>query len=66
MVIKNEDFTVLKQTYPDHPLTQEPRRHINVSDMINKRKMQNITELDNQKKNWDLKYPSHVERKSFI
>jgi len=46
MVIKNEDFTVLKHTYPDHPLTQEPRRHINVSDMINKRKMQNITELD--------------------
>ena len=66
MVIKNEDFTILKSTYPEHPLTKEPRRHLNRGDMLNKRKQQNITELDNHKKAWDVRFPSHVERKPRI
>lgn len=34
LVITGEDFSVLKSTYPDHPLSQEPRRYFNKEDML--------------------------------
>lgn len=37
-IIQNDDFTVLKETYPEHPLTTVPRRHLNRDDLIKKRK----------------------------
>jgi len=44
---------VLKSTYPVHPLSQEPRRHENRAELIQKRKARNISEMERQKREWD-------------
>lgn len=61
MIIKGDDFTVLKSTYPEHPLSREPRIHLNRADMILKRKIQNNSEMAIQKKIWDEYNPSHID-----
>jgi hypothetical protein len=37
-VIKNDDFSVLRESYPEHPLSNAPRRHYNKEEMLLKRK----------------------------
>lgn len=48
-----ENFSVVGKTYPSHPLSTQPRRHINQKDLIQKRKEQNYEDLEKQKRAWD-------------
>lgn len=66
LIIKGDDFTVLKKTYPEHPLSQEPRRHINRADLMNKRKARNVSEMDKQKQDWDQANPSHIDQRQLV
>ena len=65
-IIKGDDFTVLKDTYPVHSLSQEPRRHINRQDLLMKRKQQNLTELDIANKAWDTANPRVETMKDYV
>lgn len=46
VIIRGEDYTQLKETYPVHPLSLEPRRYESRIDMIKQRKARNVSELD--------------------
>ena len=59
--MKGDDYSSLQDTYPVHPLSLEPRRYIDKEDMLEQRKARNFSELDEQKKRWDLLHPSHVD-----
>ena len=41
-----ENFAVVRETYPVHPLTKEPQRFVNRQDLLHKRKEFNTTELE--------------------
>ena len=62
-VIHGEDFLVLRDTYPVHPLTTKQVDTHTQKELFVKRKIANISDLDAQKKRWDDANPSHVEQK---
>lgn len=61
-----DNFTVLKNTYPEHPLSSQPRNYINRSELLQRRKDQNISDMELQKKLWDQHNPTHIELNQLI
>jgi|LauGreDrversion4_2_1035121.scaffolds.fasta_scaffold123713_2 hypothetical protein len=64
-IIAGDDFTVLTETYPEHPLSKEPRRHEDRGDMIKKRKEALFNEMEEEKKLWEKLNPYFIDRKLF-
>ncbi len=58
-----EDFTLLPDTYPIHPLTLEPRRHQDRQDMLQKRKEGLVDDIIKERELWDKANPYWVDRK---
>lgn len=52
-ILTGEDFSKLTDTYPVHPLTKEPRRHLNRGDMLQKRKEGVVEEMEEERKIWE-------------
>ena len=64
-IVHGENFTVLTETYPVHPLANEPRRHEDRRDMLRKRKEALVNEMEEEKKLWDQLNPYFIDRKWF-
>lgn len=64
-IVSGENFTVLTETYPVHPLAKEPRRHEDRRDMLRKRKEALVNEMEEEKKLWDDLNPYFIDRKWF-
>jgi hypothetical protein len=62
-ILPGEDFAPLLDTYPTHPLTNEPRRHLDRADMISKRKEGAVEEAAKERELWDRANPYFVDRK---
>jgi hypothetical protein len=62
-ILVAEDFNPLTETYPVHPLTMEPRRHQDRTDMMNKRKEGACEEAAKERDLWDKANPYFIDRK---
>ena len=62
-ILVGEDFNPLTETYPVHPLTMEPRRHQDRSEMIHKRKEGACEEAAQERELWDKANPYFIDRK---
>jgi len=62
-ILAGEDFSPLTDTYPLHPLTLEPRRHLDQPDMLRKRKEGVVDEMEQERQLWEKANPYFVERR---
>jgi hypothetical protein len=62
-VLAGEDFGPLTETYPVHPLSLEPRRHLDQGDMLKKRKEGLNDEMEQERLLWEKVNPYFVDRK---
>ena len=62
-ILVGEDFNPLTETYPVHPLSKQPRRHQDRTDMMNKRKEGACEEAAQERELWDKANPYFIDRK---
>ena len=62
-ILVGEDFNPLTETYPVHPLTMQPRRHQDRTEMMNKRKEGACEEAAQERDLWDKANPYFIDRK---
>ena len=62
-IVHAENFTVVRDTYPVHPLTTKEVPFKTTKELFYKRKAENINDYETQKKLWDDANPSHIDQK---
>lgn len=60
-IVHGENFLVVRDTYPVHPLTTKEVDTKTQKELFLKRKIGNINDLEKQKNIWDAANPSHVD-----
>lgn len=61
-----ENHAILTDTYPQHPLSKQPRPYFNQKELFDKRKQVDVQKLEADKKKWDEANPATVDQKLIV